>query len=83
KADNDTMEKFKKQNPDLSISIYGWSEKKLIPIRIAPKSKVHDRCKHKEGNCQPRELIQLLLITGDDPKTGEPVQYYCLIQGRD
>ncbi|CAG8604111.1 701_t:CDS:2, partial [Paraglomus occultum] len=83
KADNDTMEKFEKQNPDLSVSIYGWSEKNLIPIRIAPKSKVHDRCKHEEGDCQPRKLIQLLLITGNDPKTGEPAQHYCLIQGRD
>ena len=77
------MEKFEKQNPAISVSIYGWSEKNLIPIRIAPKSKVHDRCNHKEGDCQPRKLIRLLLITGDDPKTGEPAQHYCLIQGRD
>ncbi|CAG8856988.1 11634_t:CDS:2, partial [Gigaspora margarita] len=39
KADNDTMEKFEKQNLTISVSIYGWSEKELIPIRIAPKSK--------------------------------------------
>ncbi|CAG8847166.1 38484_t:CDS:2, partial [Gigaspora margarita] len=44
---------------------------------------LHDRCKHEEGNCQPQELICLLLITGDDPKTEEPAQHYCLIQGRD
>ncbi|CAG8833220.1 31244_t:CDS:2, partial [Gigaspora margarita] len=42
------------------------SEKELIPIRIAPKSKVYDRCNHKVGNCQPQE----------------PAQHYCLIQGR-
>jgi len=83
KADNNTIKKFEKQNPDISVSIYGWSEKELIPIRIATKSKVHDKCNHKEGNCQPRKLIRLLLITGDDPKTGEPAQHYCLIQGRD
>ncbi|CAG8593812.1 15440_t:CDS:2, partial [Acaulospora morrowiae] len=83
RADNNTMEKFEKQNPNISVSIYGWSEKELIPIRIASKSKVHNRCNHKEGNCQPRKLIRLLLITGDDPKTGEPAQHYCLIQGRD
>ncbi|CAG8650033.1 6332_t:CDS:2 [Paraglomus brasilianum] len=40
KADNDTMKKFEKQNPAISVSIYGWSEKELIPIRIAPKSKI-------------------------------------------
>ncbi|CAG8588066.1 7999_t:CDS:2 [Acaulospora morrowiae] len=83
RADNDTMEKFEKQNPDISVSIYGWSEKELIPIRIAPKSKVHDRCNHKEGHCRPRKLIRLLLITGDDPNTGKSAQHYCLIQGRD
>ena len=49
RADEDTMEKFEKQNPAISVSIYGWSEKELIPIRIAPKSKVHDRCNHEEG----------------------------------
>ncbi|CAG8665834.1 7515_t:CDS:1 [Dentiscutata heterogama] len=83
KADNNTMEKFEKQNSDISVSIYGWSEKELIPKRIASKSKVHDRCNHKKRNCQPCKLIRLLLITGDDPKTGEPAQHYCLIQGRD
>ncbi|CAG8855158.1 22004_t:CDS:1, partial [Gigaspora margarita] len=77
------MEKFEKQNPAISVSIYGWSEKELIPIRIAPKSKVHNRYNHKVGNCQPCELIRLLLITGDDPKTEEPAQHYCLIQERD
>ncbi|CAG8552463.1 13912_t:CDS:2, partial [Acaulospora colombiana] len=40
KADNDTMEKIEKQNPTISVSIYGWSEKELIRIRIAPKSKI-------------------------------------------
>ncbi|KAF0470260.1 DNA polymerase [Gigaspora margarita] len=83
KADNDTMEKFEKQNPSISVSIYRWSEKELIPIRIASKSNVHNRCNHKEGNCQPRKLIRLLLITGDDPETGEPSQHYCLILGRE
>ncbi|CAG8660570.1 4927_t:CDS:2, partial [Racocetra persica] len=77
------MEKFEKQNLSISVSIYRWSEKKLIPIRIASKSKVHNRCNHKEENCQPRKLIRLLLITGDDPKTGELSQHYCLIQGRE
>ena len=38
KADKDTMEKFEKQNPGISVSIYGWSEKKLLPIRIAPRT---------------------------------------------
>ncbi|CAG8690225.1 360_t:CDS:2, partial [Gigaspora rosea] len=59
------------------------SKKELIPIRIASKSKVHDRCNHKEENCQPHKLIRLLLITGDDPETGEPSQHYCLIQRRE
>ncbi|KAF0437758.1 DNA polymerase [Gigaspora margarita] len=83
KADNDTIEKFEKQNLSISVSIYEWSEKELIPIRIASKSKVHNRCNHKEGNCQPCKLIRLLLISEDDPETGEPSQHYCLIQGRE
>ncbi|KAF0555056.1 gastrula zinc finger protein xlcgf46.1: PROVISIONAL [Gigaspora margarita] len=83
KADNNIIEKFEKQNLSISVSIYGWSEKELIPIRIASKSKLHNRCNHKEGNCQPCKLIRLLLITGDDPKTREPSQHYCLIQGRE
>ncbi|CAG8827220.1 10199_t:CDS:2, partial [Gigaspora margarita] len=83
KADNDTMEKFEKQNLSILVSIYGWSEKELILIRIASKSKVYNRCNHKKGNCQPHKLIRLLLITKDDPETGEPSQHYCLIQGRE
>ena len=72
KADNNTMEKFEKQNLDISVSIYGWSEKELIPIRIVPKSKVYNRCNHNEKNCNLRKLICLLLITGEDSTTGEP-----------
>ncbi|CAG8658858.1 5030_t:CDS:2, partial [Dentiscutata heterogama] len=83
KADNNTIEKFEKQNLSISVSIYGWSEKELIPIRIASKSKVYNRYNHKEENCQPRKLIRLLLITRENPKTGEPFQHYCLIQGRE
>ncbi|CAG8816118.1 39596_t:CDS:2, partial [Gigaspora margarita] len=70
------MEKFEKQNLSISVSIYKWSEKELIPIRIASKSKVYNRCNHKEGNCQPHKLIRLLLITKDDPETEEPSQHY-------
>jgi len=63
------MQKFERQNQDLAISIYGWSEKHLIPIRIAPKT--------------DRKLIRLLLISGVDPITKEDAQYYCLIKGRE
>ncbi|CAG8484849.1 17213_t:CDS:10, partial [Cetraspora pellucida] len=83
KADNDTIKKFEKQNLSILVSIYRWSEKKLIPIRIASKFKVHNRCNHKEGNCQLYKLIRLLLITEEDPETGEPSQYYCLIQEKE
>ncbi|CAG8771856.1 1090_t:CDS:2, partial [Racocetra fulgida] len=73
-------DKIEEDNSEID---YKESEKKLIPIRIASKSKVHNRFNHKEGNYQPRKLIRLLLITGNDSETEEPSQHYCLIQGRD
>src|SRR5271154_1304937 len=69
RADELTMQKFERQNQDLAISIYGWSEKRLIPIRIASKTN--------------RKLICLLLISGVDPMTKEDAQHYCLIKGRE
>ena len=63
------INRFEKQNPDISISVLGYSkDEKIYPLRISKFTKV------KKGKCERKHNIVLLLIKDGDNS------HYCYVK---